>query len=222
MPILSTIRETILLAFKSLPLLLISFIGFLAIGLGNISLFILFIGHAIIVPVATELVHYGTRGSNFVATNEIAQLVPMVPTTGASYTSPTNIFPSYWMAHLSFFFGYILTNAITIYTGYGLPSKAKAAPNWAVEARVTQGITLIATTVILWLLTAWLRLYATGAESLNGIILAIFLMGGLGCGWFFFAQLCGARNADIFGVSQQMLSQSDDTAPMTCVYQARP
>ena len=220
MPLLANTRATILLAFKALPLLLISFIGFLAIGLGNVSLFLLFLGHAIVVPVATEICHLGT--STLVTTNEISQLVPLVPTTGATYNSPTNIIPSYWMAHLSFFFGYILTNAVTIYTGYGLPEKAKGAPDWAVDARTTRGATLITTTLVLWFTFSWLRWYLTGAESAGGMTVAFLLLGGLGSAWYFFAQLCGARNADIFGVSQQMLSQGDDTAPMTCVYQPKP
>jgi len=223
MSLLATIRSTILLAFKALPLLLISFIGFLAIGLGNLSLFVLFLGHSVIVPVVVEIMHKATSSSTLDVGGDISQLVPLVPTTGASYGGLVSNFPSYWMAHICFFFGYLLTNAITIYTGYGLPPTAANAPDWAVEARKTRAATLITTTVILWVLVSYLRYSLTGAERAAGLISAFVVLGGLGCGWYFFAQLCGARNSDIFGIVQQMVTQDDSNSkPMTCVYAPKP
>lgn len=179
MPFLANVRSTILLAFKALPLLLISFIGFLAIGLGNISLFILFLGHAIVVPIATEIAHTAIPTTGTLTTpNDISQLVPLIPTTGASYNSPTNTMPSYWMAHMSFFFGYILMNAISIYT----LEADKRATNWMVTSRKTRAATIISTTVILWILFAYFRYSLTGAESFGGIMIAILALGGLGVG----------------------------------------
>ena len=212
---------TILLAFKSLPLLLISFIGFLAIGLGNLGLFVLFIGHALIVPTITEALHYGTKGSlsSMTTSNDIAQLVSLVPSTGASYDKPVNIMPSYWMAHISFFFGYLLMNAIAIYTQV---SDKNAAPT-AVSTRKARAATIIASVVIFLVVLSGLRIYATGNESIAGVALAVVVLGLAGVGWYYVAQTCGARNSDIFGIASQMMAQeSSKNKPMTCVYKAKP
>jgi len=219
MPALATIRNTILLAFKSLPLLIISFIGFVAIGLGNLALFILFIGHAIVVPVLTEMLHLVFNGGNLIAANDISQLVPLNPIDGTPYGTPVNIMPTYWMAHMSFFFGYMLSNAVILFS---LPSDKKS-PDWIVESRKTRAVTVMITTIVLLILLSVLRFVLTGTESLGGILLAWIVLGGAGGGWYLFAQVCGARNADIFGVAEQMMSpDSSATKPMTCVYAPTP
>lgn len=219
MPFLADVRSTIILAFKALPLLLISFIGFLAVGLGNLSLFVLFLGHAIVVPIATEACHTIPSNGTLTTPNDISQLVPLIPTTGASYTSPTNNMPSYWMAHISFFFGYILMNAISI---YNMPVD-KLSAEWQVTSRKTRAVTIITTTVILWILFAYMRYSLTGVENAAGIMLAILLLGGAGVGWYYLASALGARNSDIFGIAQSMVSQETGNAkPVTCVYSPKP
>lgn len=215
MSILGKIRMTLLLAFKSLPLLLIGFIGFLAIGLGNMGLFMLFIGHAVLVPTITEFIHMGTNGGQSMSTyNEISQLVPTIPATGASYSGAVNVMPSYWMAHISFFFGYILMNAVMLYTAK--PDKRASAA--AVASRKSRAATLIASSVILLVVLSVLRVGATGNETFAGVVIAIFALGFAGVGWYALAQVCGARNSDIFGIAQKMVSQDSANKPMTCVY----
>jgi len=207
---------TILLAFKTLPLLLIGFIGFLAIGLGNLGLFILFIGHALVVPTITELLHRVTGiSSSMTTSNDIAQLVPLVPSSGASYTAPVNIMPSYWMAHISFFFGYLLMNAVGIYTQ--VPDKT--ADKNMVASRMSRASTIITITVLLLVVLSMMRMYTTGIETPAGIMLAIVVLGFAGVGWYKLAETCGARNSDIFGIATQMISQeTSKNTPMTCVY----
>jgi hypothetical protein len=220
MSLLAASRMTILLAFKSLPLLLISFVGFLAIGLGNLGLFMLFIGHAIAVPIITELLHLGTGSTaNMSTSNDIAQLVSLVPTTGASYTAPVNIMPSYWMAHISFFFGYLLMNAVSIYTQVA----DKTADKNMVTSRKSRAATIISSVVILLLVLSALRIYATGLETMGGVGLAIVVLGFAGVGWYKLAETWGARNSDIFGIASQMVTQeSGNNTPMTCVYKSTP
>ena len=216
MSLLTTVRTTILLAFKALPLLLISFIGFLALGLGNLSLFMLFIGHALAVPLATELLHLGTKSrGELVVSNDVATLVPLSPTTGVSYNTPVNILPTYWMAHISFFFGYLLMNAISI----SLVTPEKGAADWMVISRKTRATTLIVSIVFLFFLTAFLRLYLTGMDTWKGIGLAMVVLGGVGMGWYKLAEVCGTANSDIFGIAQKMVTQdTGNKKPVTCVY----
>ena len=219
MPLLATTRSTLLLAFKALPLLLISFIGFLAVGLGNLSLFLLFFGHALIVPAVTETMHILTRKQgSLVVGNEISQLVSSVPTSGASYNTPVNILPSYWMAHMMFFFGYLFSNAVDLHT---IPAES-GAREWMVDSRKTRAATLITSTVILAMVFTALRYYLTGTETLFGIGLSL-LVGAVGMSWYWTASSLGSRASDIFGVVQQMIPKAvGDTRPMTCVYAPKP
>lgn len=218
MPVLSDIRLTLLSAFKALPLLLISFIGFLAIGLGNMGLFMLFIGHATIVPLLTTAANSVLGGTtSTVVANDVSQLVPLA---SSSYNSATvSVMPSYWMAHMSFFLGYLLTNAVSVYT---LPVNSKVS-KWLTDSRKTRAATIIVTTLGIWLGLAALRYGITGgAETRYGILTAVVLLGGAGAAWYAVAAACGARNSDIFSIVQQSVTPAKNDTPTTCVYKPKP
>jgi len=220
MPLLATIRSTIILAFKDLPLLLISFIGFLAIGLGNLSLFMLFLGHSMVVPLVTSGIQKASGPlGQLVVPNDASQLVPNDPSTGSSYNAAASVMPTYWMAHISFFFGYILMNAIDVYS---LPADNRAA-NWMVNSRKIRAATLIVSSLVLFAVFASLRYYMTGSETSTGMAVAVFGLGGIGMASYQIAtKAFGARTSDIFGVTQQMVTQgTGDRRPMTCVYAPR-
>jgi hypothetical protein len=230
MSVLVTLRTSLLLAFKSLPLLLISFIIFLAFGLGNTSLFILLSGQIFVVPFITEILHYLSSASPNIAlltSNDISQLVP---NTLGSVSTPINVFPSYWMAHIAFLFGYLLANATSMYQQepdlsliQGASSDAvKLSINLKVAARKEKALTLIISTVCFFLLIAVLRVIATGAETFAGMMISLLLFGA-GYGWYQAAKQLGATNSDLFGIAMQMMSpDSAATKPRTCVYTGRP
>jgi hypothetical protein len=231
MSLLVTLRTSLLLAFKSLPLLLISFIIFLAFGLGNISLFILLIGHVVIVPSITELFHLLSSNSPDIALLNSDDISQLVPTPAGSVTTPVNVFPSYWMAHMSFFFGYLLSNAVSMYRQepdlsiiQGASSDAvKKSINAKIAARKEKALTLIISTVSFLLLIAILRMIATGAETFAGVSVAIIVLGLAGAGYYMTAELFGVTNSDVFGIAMQMMSpDSAATKPKTCVYTGRP
>lgn len=231
MSLLVTLRTSLLLAFKSLPLLLISFITFLAFGLGNISLFILLIGHVLIVPIITEFFHFISSKSPNIAlltSNDISQLIP---TPLGSVTTPVNVFPSYWMAHISFFSGYLLSNAVSMYRQEPNLSLIQGASSDAVKrsiqlkiaARKEKAMTLIISTVSFLLLITLLRMIATGAETFAGVSIAIIFLGLAGGGYYLFAEVLGVTNSDVFGIAMQMMSpDSAATKPKTCVYTGKP
>ena len=209
------------MAFRALPILLISFTAFLAIGLGNLGLFILFFGQAVLVPIVTELTHYvtakafpqgGMGTSAFIAGSDVVQLVPSL-----SSRAPTNIMPSYWMEHVLFFLGYLLANGVAILT---LPAEdQKGLSEYLVENRKAKAKAVITVTVLAAVVLAGLRMSLTGAETYRGIAVAVVTGGALGYGWYQFAALCGARHADVFGVVPTILPASaKDEKPMTCVY----
>ena len=231
MSILATLRTSLLLGFKSLPLLLIGFIMFLAFGLGNMSLFVLLSGHIFIVPIITEIFHYCSAGSPNIAllvSNDISQLVP---TPLGSPQTPVNVFPSYWMAHISFFFGYLLSNAVSMYRQepdlqliQGASSDAvKASISTKIAARKEKALTLIISTTVFFILIAILRMIVTGAETFAGVSIAIIFLGMAGGAWYIIAELLGVTNSDVFGIAMQMMSpDSAATKPKTCVYTGRP
>lgn len=229
MPVLATIRSTVLLAFKYLPLLLISFVGFLAIGLGNMSLFMLFIGHALVVPGVTEILHMFKSGDHTLMNmNDVSQLVPLMPASGDSYNAAVNIYPGYWMAQISFFFGYLIMNAIDILqaeTDLSIIKNAtsKEALNIKIQSRKDKAAVLIANLVFFFILISVLRYYTTGTEHFFGVLLAMIVLGGVGMSWYWIASLCGAINSDIFGISMQMMSnESAQDKPKACVYTGKP
>jgi len=222
--ILERVRTTLIMAFKTFPLIMIGFIGFIAIGLGNMGLFILFVGHAIIVPAATELSHVffkviGNMGTideldYHVMSTNVALLVP-----GSSYDSTRiNVAPSYWMSQTLFLFGYILANAVSIRS---LPVDPKM-DKILISNRHSKANTVIITTIFFALIASLLR-YQTHAETFKGMLAAVVVGGFLGYGWYQFAALCGARATDVFGVVQQIIpSSAKDETPMTCVYAPKP
>jgi len=220
MDVLQTVRTTLALAFQSFPLLMSSFIGFLAIGLGNLGLFILFMGQAVIVPLVTAIAQSiserlpDPNNLYHVKSSQASQLVPLHPFSGPTQ----NVTPSYWMMQVSFLFFYILANAVSIYM---LPVDSKL-PAVFTENRKSTAITIMVTTFF-WLgLILWLRTM-THTEHLTGILVAIGLGCPLGFGWYQFAAICGARSADVFGIVQQILPASAlETTPMTCVYAPTP
>jgi hypothetical protein len=228
MPILATLRTSLLLAFKSLPLLLLSFITFLAFGLGNSSLFILLAGQAIVVPIITELAHLVSSSSPNIAllsSNDISQLIS-IPATG-----PVNVFPSYWMAHISFFFGYLLSNAVRMFIQApdlslirGASSDAiKSSINAKIAARKEKAVSVMISTLVFLVLITIMRIIATGAETLAGITFAIVVLGSAGFGWYYAAETLGATNSDVFGIAVQMMApDSGATKPKTCVYTGKP
>lgn len=221
MELLQTIRTSILMAFRALPILLISFTAFLAIGLGNLGMFILFFGQAVLVPIVTELTHVVTAklypqgsmsGSAFITGSDIVQLVPSLSSRG-----PTNVMPSYWMEHILFFLGYLLANGVGILT---LPAADQTGlSEYLIENRKAKAKTVIAMTVVAAIVLTVLRFRMSGAETYRGIAVALITGGALGYGWYQFAALCGARHADVFGVVPTILpSSAKDETPMTCVY----
>ena len=219
--VILSVRTTLLMAFRSLPLILISFIGFLAAGLGNLGLFILFIGQALFLPILIAIVHLivkravPTNNNMFYVDNsEKAVLLP-----GSVITEPRLVVaPSYWLAHIWSLLTYIYTNASAI---KNLPKDPKIDPI-LVSNRISKANMVIISTIFI-ALTLTLLKFRTHTETLPGIGVAIAMGTIFGYAWYNFAASCGARAADVFGIVQQVIpSSAKDEKPMTCVYAPKP
>jgi hypothetical protein len=220
MDVLDTLRVSILMAFRALPVLLISFVAFLAIGLGNMGMFVLALGQIVVLPLATMILQFitGTMFTSgdaraYVQGSDVVQLV-----SSMSNRQPVNVLPSYWMQHVLFFFGYLVANGVGLYR---LPQE-KGVSDVFYENRMAKARAVIIVSVMAAIAFTYFR-FQTGAETWRGVALAFVSGGGLGYAWYQFAAYCGARHADVFGVAPSMVPVSaKDEKAMTCVYSPKP
>jgi hypothetical protein len=159
--------------------------------------------------------------------NDISQLVP---TPLGSVTTPVNVFPSYWMAHMAFFFGYLVANSVSMYRQdpdlsiiQGASSDTvKASINTKVAARKEKAMILMISILCIFALMTAMRVVATGAETFAGIMISTLLFGE-GYAWYMGAEAIGTTNSDVFGIAMQMMTpESAATKPKTCVYTGKP
>jgi hypothetical protein len=213
MSALESLRNTIIITFSSLDTLLISFIGFIALTLGNIGTLFLLFGHVTVVPVITLL------GQEFIKVSDkdktTSSLIASDPITGNAIDVGNNV-PTFWMANVMFFLGYIFGNAYFAYTAVSKLSES-LKNSWFIDAQKTRSFTIMMMSVIIICATAFARL-RTGFESLSGVwTIPFFVL--LGWMWYYLASLCGARFADIFGMATQpIVAYEDPQKPTTCVY----
>jgi len=213
MSALESLRNTIIITFSSLDTLLISFIGFIALTLGNIGTLFLLFGHVTIVPVLTF------AGQKFIKVSDkdktTSSLIASDPITGNAIPVGNNV-PTFWMANVMFFLGYIFGNAYFAYTAVSKLSQS-LKNSWFIDAQKTRSFTIMMMSVVIICATAFARL-RTGFESLSGVwTIPFFVL--LGWLWYYLASLCGARFADIFGMATQpIVAYEDAQKPTTCVY----
>ena len=134
--------------------------------------------------------------------------------------------PSYWLAHLVFFFGFFFTNALAIYnepapklTGPNTTEKQQASLNarvahrkWMAGGAIAMGIVILAIFMIF-------RYFKTPCEA-RFIYSAIplILIGFTGASWFeIIYKSCGVRPADILGIVQGFLSPNMLDTPIVCI-----
>lgn len=137
----------------------------------------------------------------------------LVPSEAGKQGAGLSVAPSFWMAQLLFFVGYLLQNATSLYNQPSDPMASEAK----VRNRKEQAITAIVITTIVTIAFIAIR-YTTGCETAFGIGVALVTMVPLGVGWYHFASLCGARNSDVFGISAKILPiGASEPAPQVCI-----
>lgn len=227
MSFVKNLRILIQQSFLSLPLLFIGWSLFLGSLQGNIGLLVLFLGHLTIVPLTSLLsntlleflvkkMDSSSTSSllSFIQTNnaDVCNLVP----GNTEYANPfLSVAPSLWMAHIVFFFSFLLTNGYYVYT---MKAGDGADPE-KVERRKSQALLSMSLTAILLVVLIFLRKFLVGCETWVGILIAVLLVGPIGMGWYQLARECSAKDSDIFGIVQKVLPASaQQPPPTTCVY----
>ena len=136
--------------------------------------------------------------------------------------------PSNWVNHLSFFFGFIIANAVAIYneptpraTGNSEEAVKKSAVN--IERRVTNrkwlAGTITALSIAVFIIILIFRYKKTECEQSFWISLIPLLIATLtGVSWFKLVQTkCGVRPADVLGIVQGMIPSELIDNPIVCV-----
>ena len=119
--------------------------------------------------------------------------------------------PSTYLAHVSFFFAFLFTNAYTIYT----LAKEDGSPNEQYENRRNRTAMIMAILVLLYIVIVAVRFNVTGCESHFGVAFTTVLFGGLGVGAYKFAEICGARSSDVLGISTSFVPNAAQN-PVVC------
>lgn len=220
------LRILIQQSFLSLPLLLIGWSLFLGSLQGNIGLLVLFLGHLTVVPLTTLLSNTlfefifkkmdtgtGSLLSYIQAANtDVCNLVP----GKTEYALPfLGVAPSLWMAHILFFFSFLLANGYSVYQ----MKPADTADPEKVERRKSQALLSMILTGVLLVVLILMRKFLVGCETWTGILVASVTIIPLAIGWYQLARECSARDSDIFGIVQKVLPASaQEPPPTTCVY----
>ena len=211
-------RGVLTRSFVAMPVLLFGWSLFVGSTTGNIGLLVLAMGQATVVPLATWILHtigsmFGDFGMNqfTVPSSATCSILPrgFVDSTGRDFA-----IPSYWLAQIVFFFGFLTTNANSILS---MP-EATNAPADKVERRKSQAQLVLVMSWVFLLLFVTARVLM-GCERGAGVVIGGLIFWWIGNGWYKLARECSARDSDIFGIVQGILpAEAYDPPPMTCVY----
>lgn len=211
-------RGVLTRSFVAMPVLLFGWALFVGATTGNIGLLVLAMGQATVTPLATWILHtiagmFGEWGAaNF--TVPASATCSILPRGFVDSTSRDFSIPSYWLAQIVFFFGFLTTNANSV---LNMPEAANA-PADKVERRKSQAQLVLIMSWVFLLLFITARVLM-GCETLPGIIVGGLVFWWIGNGWYKLARECSARDSDIFGIVQGILPpEASDPPPMTCVY----
>jgi len=167
----------------------------------------------------------GPRISKLESSNTASPACNIVPTDdGEIYNSP-----SHWVNHIVFFFGFIMSNTITVYNEPTPPkvSTSDAAADEKRNAQIDQrvgnrkslALSIACVSTIVFLVLLFFRYKKTGCEGNFWLALVPVLI-AYGTGYGFFNLLykaCGVRPADVLGIVQGMISSDLIDNPIVCV-----
>lgn len=219
MSLVKNLRSLLSQAFLSLPLILTGWALFIGCTQGNIGLLVLSLGLVLVVPLVTFLLNtlveffgYDFKDYFTVANKDICNIVP----GEADYTmGQLWVSPSYWMANIIFFFSFLISSGVFVYT---MKSETNADKE-KVERRKSQALLSVILSSLTLIAIIVMRKTLVGCETWAGILIAFISMSLLGYSWYLFARQCSARDSDIFGIIQKILPPSaEEPPPMTCVY----
>lgn len=145
--------------------------------------------------------------------------VPSRPSIGLQYT-----FGSYWLAMVSFYIGYTISNAVALLRkDTQMPVNADEPTQKMVQTgqnnRKTQAIGAIITTLLFGLIVIIMRIMNSGCEPYIFSVISIIFFAVFG--WVIYIILAAVgqdRLSDIFGIANRLLSpDSMNSVPYACL-----
>lgn len=169
---------------------------------------------AVLLPFAIYLYFYPEYLSNLVS-SLFKNNKPLIGADNCAIipggTEAVTRVPSAYLAHVVFFFTFIFTNAYYVYN----EKKKDDTPSIQYDNRRYRSLMIMGTVVTLYLIIVFARYNITGCDSSLGVLYTTFAFGALGFGTYKLAEVCGARTADILGISSSYVDSSAE-APLAC------
>jgi len=244
--IASDIRYFVLSGFQTLPLTLGGMILIVSHFIGNYAMIFFLVGYMMLVPAIAFAINFASgmfgftspAGVTFPGGGKDSEVCNVLPINN---TLKYDMIISYWMAMISFFIGYIMTNAVAIYQMVPVDPEeidstsksnlaAKAAINSGIALRQSNTINAMAVIIALTFVIIYIRVFYSGCDwgefSLVTVlsVLAALGFGFLGYGWYKMLQKVddgSSRLADLFGIANRMMiPPALVNAPYACLPQA--
>jgi hypothetical protein len=231
--VISDIRVFLYGGIQTLPLTIAGTLSILGLFTANYAILFFLLGFLVLAPLSATILNAilsfpfaGKAYNPFKAkTGDVCNLV----TPFTTFKSPVgsedmSVVSSSWLAMISFFIGYIFTNALELYNRESVDTTIKVTTsqssdiNTMVTTRKSQAVIAMASIVIFAIIVFGFRYYS-GCESILGMILTAVGFVFLGNGWYKALSKVGEdRLSDLFGIANRLLSPSAITnAPVACV-----
>lgn len=229
--IISDIRVFLYGGMLTLPLTISGTLLVLGLFTANYAILFFLVGFLVFVPIvafALEKVLSSIFGGYSIfksKTSDICKLViPYATLRTEPITGDTTSIVSPYMAMVSFFSGYIFTNALELYNRetpditMTIQSSSASDISSKVTARKSQAIIAMAAIILFTIIVILVRAY-TGCESVLGMILTVVGFGFAGNGWYKALSSVGQdRLSDLFGIANRLLPPEAITnGPIACV-----
>jgi hypothetical protein len=231
--IISDIRVFLYGGVQTLPLTIAGTLSVLGLFTANYAILFFLVGYLVLTPLTSTILNK-TIGS-FVSdktynpfkakTGDVCKLViPYTTLKSPVGTEDANVVSSSWVAMISFFIGYIFTNALQLFnreavdTTITVTSTSASDINSMVTNRKSQAVIAMVSTVIFALIVLGFRFYS-GCESTLGMILTSFIFVFIGNGWYQALSKVGQdRLSDLFGIANRLLPPSSiNNSPVACI-----
>lgn len=231
--IIGDIRTFIYGGILTLPLTIAGTMSILGLFTANYAILFFLLGYLILAPLGASILNFAL-GAIFVGksfnpfkakTSDICRLVIPFTTMGAPVTTvDETVISSSWIAMITFFIGYIFTNALQLYnreepdTTITVNTTSGSDISSKVITRKSQAVMAMISVIVFGLIVLGFRYY-TGCESMLGMALTTFLFVFLGHGWYKALSGVGQdRLSDLFGIANRLLPPTAiSNGPIACV-----
>lgn len=225
--VLSDIRVFLYSGIQNLPLSLAGTMLLLGLFTANYAMLFSLVGLLLVVPFTNYLLDMALQlilpESLRVRTGDVCSVV--IPFLSTSSPSDAYHITSQWTAMVSFFFGYMIRNAMKLLTREPEPTGAIEVTEKQVKEMdrktsyrkiqaIVSGLSIVVTMMIFFIIR-----WNTGCEGIVGFFVALIGFGAVGYFWYEALSSIGQdRLSDLFGIANRLLpSGAIANGPVVCL-----